>query len=331
MNGEKEAAVHWSKQKEQTAGYWHLKLLLILFKVLPMSFLRVMAFYIGFLYFVFSKKARTESRRFLLKVAPFVEDPITAKRCRSVFGPLRHIISFSITLVEKLQSWGGKISFMDINTKDDDVKEFSRLLESGQGAFLMSAHLGNFELMRALAHTKQSTKPSASKVPFTAIMDTQVTSHFTRMLNELNPQYSIDLVNTREIGPDAVIYLEEKIACGGIVTSAGDRTSVNSGDKNIMIPFLGEDAPFSPGIYYLAALMNAPVFFMFAMRRSDLSIKPQYDLFVHKNTLPLECSKKERMEKCAGLARSFAALMERYCKKYPFQWYNFYDFWSKGE
>ena len=96
-----------------------------------------------------------------------------------------------------------------------------------------------------------------------------------------------------------------------------------------MLPFLGKEAPFSSGVFYMAALMNAPVFFVFGLRRKTLSLKPQYDLHVHKSDLSFDCSRKQRFERSELLARSFAALLESHCKEQPFQWYNFYDFWSK--
>jgi len=321
--------LHWSRHKEKAAGYWHMKLLLVLFRLFPVIILRVLAFPVGFFYFLFSKKGRTESKCFLRKAAPFVTQHIAAKNCRSPFGPLRHIISFSLTLVEKLESWGGRFQFKHIHFQDDDINELIQELENGQGIFMITSHLGNIELLRGLASFNR-TKVSR-KTPITAVIDMKVSEKFSRMLKELNPQSSIDIINAGEIGPHTAVILEDKLAAGEIVTIAGDRTAAGShaDGKNLMIPFLGEDAPFSPGIFYLAALMRAPVYFVFALRRGDLSVLPEYDMYVHKSRVSLECSRKERFNQSALLARSFAALLESHCKETPFQWYNFYDFWSK--
>jgi len=339
MKEPEEPPLHWSRHKEKAAGYWHMKLLLILFRLFPAIILRVLAFPVGFLYFLFSKRGRTESKRFLRKAAPFVTQHGIARKCRSPFGPLRHIISFSLTLVEKLESWGGKFQFKRIHFQDDDIDEIVQELENGQGVFMITSHLGNIELFRGLASFNR-TKVSR-KTPVTAVIDTKVNEKFTRMLKELNPQSSMDIINAGEIGPHTAALLEDKLAAGEIVTIAGDRTAAdshaagsyaanaNGQGKNLMIPFLGEEAPFSPGIFYLAALMRAPVYFVFALRRGDLSVLPEYDMYVHKSRLSLECSRKERFNQSSLLAQSFAALLESYCKETPFQWYNFYDFWSK--
>jgi len=329
MEKTEETPLHWSQYKEKTAGYWHVKLILVLFKIFPIIILRILAFPVGFFYFLFSKKARTESKRFLQKAAPFVTQNDTAKKCRSPFGPLRHIVSFSLTLVEKLQSWGGKFQFKNIHFNDDDINDLINDLENGKGVFLITSHLGNIELLRGLASFNRTAV--SRKIPVTAIVDTKVSENFTRMLKELNPQSSFDIISAGETGPHTPIILEEKLEQGAMVTIAGDRTAAgNHTDvKNLIIPFLGSPAPFSPGIFYLAALLKAPVYFIFAIRRGELSIKPEYDMHVHKSTLSFECSRKERFTQSSLLAQSFASLLENYCKQTPFQWYNFYEFWSK--
>jgi predicted LPLAT superfamily acyltransferase len=322
------ASLHWSHQKEQAAGYWNVKFMLILFKLFPVLILRVLAFPVGFFYFLFAKKGRTESKRFLQIVVPCIDNPKTAKQCRSFFGPLRHIISFSLTLVEKLETWSGKFRFEAIHFQDDDIGELIKDMEGGKGVFLVTSHLGNIELLRGLARFNRTGV--SKKVPMTAIVDMKVTENFSRMLNELNPQSSLDIIGAEDIGPGTAALLEEKLAAGEIVTIAGDRTSANGADNSIMIPFCGKNAPFSLGAFYLAVLMRAPVYFIFALRRGDLSLNVKYDMHVHKSTLLFDCTKKERLVRSSELAQSYAALLEGYCKKKPFQWYNFYDFWSKG-
>jgi predicted LPLAT superfamily acyltransferase len=318
---------HWSQQKEKAAGYWLVKFTLILFRILPVVILRIVAFPVGFFYFIFSGSARKESYHFLQTAAPFINEPKTAQRCRSRFGPLRHIISFSLTLVEKIQSWGGKFTFKKIHFYDDDAAELKQNLENGKGACLITSHLGNMELLRGLAAFGRTGV--SKKVSVTAIEDVAVTAHFNRMLKDLNPESGVDLISVKDISPDTAIILEEKLASGELFAIAGDRTAEGKLD-NYTIQFFGKDAHFSSGPFYLAALMKAPVYFVFGVRRNDLSLAPQYDMHIIKSNIQLDCSRKERFERCYQLASSFAALLENYCKEHPFQWYNFYDFWYKG-
>ena len=323
-------SVHWSQQKEKTAGYWHVKFTLYLFKFFPVIILRILAFPVGFFYFLFSKNSRNLSKYYLEKAASFANDSKVVKKCRSFFAPLRHIVSFSLTLIEKIETWSGRFPFKNINFQNDDIVELIKDMENKRGVFLITSHLGNVELLRGLAGFNRTgvSRP----VPITAIIDKNVSKNFTRMLNELNPRSTLDIINAQEIGPDTASLLEEKLAAGEIVTIAGDRTAAGSPEKNLMIPFLGEEAPFSPGNFYLAVLLNAPVYFIFALRRGELSINPKYDMFVHKSKISRlqSLTKKERLIQCHEMVRSYAALLETHCKNHPFQWYNFYDFWLKG-
>ena len=326
MKEPKDAPLHWSQHKEHAAGYAQLKFLIILFRCFPVIILRIIAFPVGFFYFLFSKSGRTASRRFLQKISPMVEEPKLAKKCLSFFGPLRHIISFALALVERIQSWGGKYCLEDVHSYDDDIVELKRGLENGQGAFLIFSHLGNAELLRGLLNKDQTGV--SRKIPVTAIIDMKVSAHFSRMLKELNPQSSMDVIGADEIDPNSAVLIEDRIAAGGLVLVTGDRTSI--GGKNLMIPFLGKDAPFPSGVFYLAALINAPIYFVFGLRRKALSLKPEYNMYVHKNNLSFDCPRKEKLKRSVLLADSFVELLERYCKKQPYQWYNFFDFWQDG-
>jgi len=318
---------HWSRLDEQAVGYWQLKFVLFLFFIFPIVVLRIIAFPVGFFYFLFSRRGRNESKRYLQKLAPLVNDPKIAKQCRSFFGPLRHIVSFSLTLIDKLQSWGGKFQFKGIHFQDDDIGELKRELENEKGAFLIFSHHGNTELLRGLLHLGKTGV--SRKIPVTAIMDKKTTAHFNRMLNELNPQSGMDIIGSDEINPNTAILLEEKLASGGMVLIAGDRTPSDRNDKNIPITFLGKTAPFPSGAFYLASLLKAPVYFVFGVRRRDLSLKSEYDMHVHKSQISFDCSRKERIERSVFMAHSFASYLERYCKEQPFQWYNFFDFWQE--
>jgi predicted LPLAT superfamily acyltransferase len=320
---------HWSRLNEQAAGYWQLKFVLFLFFIFPVTVLRIIAFPVGFFYFLFSKRARTESKRYLQKIAPLLDDPKMQKRCGSFFGPLRHIVSFSLSLIEKLQSWGGKYPLKNIHFQDDDIAELMRELEDGKGTVLVFSHLGNSELLRGLLNLGKTGV--SRQIPVTAVMDKKVNAHFTRMLNELNPRSGMDIIGADEIGPQTAVLFEEKLASGEMVVIAGDRTAAKSDSKDLTIPFLGKEAPFPRGVFYLAAMMKAPVYFVFSLRRKDLSLNPEYDMHVYKCPLSFDCSRKERAEKSSQMAQSFASYLEGYCKEQPFQWYNFFDFWQEGE
>ncbi|MDR2247660.1 MAG: hypothetical protein LBE17_13480 [Treponema sp.] len=324
MSGEARRA-HWSEYREETAGYWHVKLILIFFKVFPVVLLRVIALGVSFFYYVFSERARSESRRYLERID-------VQRRCSGGAGqkplyPLAHIAAFSLSLIEKVEAWGGKALFNRVRFQEDDIGELIEGLEAGRGALLLTSHLGNIEFIRALAGFSRTGV--SRNIPVTVLVDFSVTGHFNRMIRELNPESWIQIVNVNEVGPGTVILLQERIARGELVAIAGDRTSANTRNKYFHLPFLGREAPFAYGSFLLAALLNAPSYFVFALRQNDLSLDSRYNMHIHKVPIGFDCSRKEREQRMEQLARQFAGWLEHYCMLHPYQWYNFYDFWAE--
>jgi predicted LPLAT superfamily acyltransferase len=311
---------HWSEYKEETAGYWNLKLLLVLFRLLPVIVLRIIAFPVSFFYYVFSKRAREESRRFLEKVSRLNE------MSSNKLHQLKHITSFSLSLVEKVEAWGGRVPFKRVCFQDDDIGALIKGLEKGEGALLVTSHLGNMELLRALA---VFSKTGVSRpVGVNILVDFTVTDQFNRMLRELNPDSMVQALSVKDIGPDTVILLQDRLAAGELVAIAGDRTSANTRNRYLRFPFLGVEAPFPYGPFLLAAILGAPVYFVFALRQRDISLSSRYNMHIHRCALSFDCSRKEREGRIRELAGLFAEKLEYYCKQHPYQWYNFYDFWA---
>jgi predicted LPLAT superfamily acyltransferase len=314
---------HWSEQKEQTAGYWHVRLLLIIFKAWPMFLMRLGAYPVALSYFLFSKKVRDDSRRFLKRVAA----------CFAAEGKVfpirvfRHILAFSLTVVEKVEAWGGKVMFDRVHFQDDDVGDLIATLDRGEGALLICSHLGNAELLRGLANFNRTgvSRP----VPVTSIVDFSVTAYFNRMLRELNPDSTLRVISANDIGPDTVILLQDRLAAGELVVIAGDRTAAKSRDKYFLLPFLNEDAPFAYGPFFLASLLNVPTYFVFALRQRDTSLASRYNMHIYKSAVSFDCSRRERADRVEALARFFVEKLEYHCRRHPYQWYNFYDFWAK--
>jgi predicted LPLAT superfamily acyltransferase len=274
---------HWSELPEQASRYWHVRLLLLLFKYLPMIIVRILTFPVTLSYFVVSKRSRDESRRYLERLAGALRRDGQGKKLRiSVF---RHFHAFALTVVEKVEAWGGKVSLSRIHFQEDDITDLRARLQRNEGALLICSHLGNIELLRALADFNRTGV--SKNIPVTSIVDFTVNAYFNRMLREVNPASAMHVISTGDIGPDTIILLQDRLAAGELVVITGDRTSAYTRDKYFLFPFLGEDAPFGYGPFFLSALLNAPTYFVFALRQKDVSLSSQYNMHVHKSPVLL--------------------------------------------
>ena len=89
------------------------------------------------------------------------------------------------------------------------------------------------------------------------------------------------------------------------------------------VPFLGSPAPFSTGPYILASIMECPVYLLSCVR-DGAGYRVALELFAEKIELP----RHSRQAAIAAHAARYAQWLEAQCLAYPYQFYNFYDFWS---
>lgn len=318
----KQPAERWYEMKEKRHAVG-LALTFALLKILPSAAVRAIAFPVGFFYWLFGKKTRAVSRHYLRQ--------LNALRVKNGQPPLKtstlkHIVSFAITLTEKLEVWAGKFSFRQIHFQDDDTGDLVQNLENGRGVMLFISHLGNSELLRGLAsaHETGVSKPFVVN----SIINTSVTAGFNALLKKINADATMNIISADDISPDTMIMLQEKVADGEMVVIAGDRTSAHTQTRFVAQDFLGEQAPFAYGAYLLCALLNVPTYFVFGMRQRDVSLRPQYDFYAHKNPVTFDCGRKEREERIRQTIAAYAHELERHCLAHPYQWYNFFDFWA---
>ena len=312
---------HWTEQKEVIKTNKPLKLLLVLFKHIPGVFVRALIYPVSFFYYVFVKEARESAAKYQKQLRTF-----TGRNIPSRISPYKQILSFALCILEKMEGWLGKIKFSKIQYHDDDITSILELLKEGKGAMLITSHLGNMELMRSLSDYNYQLV--GREVPVYVIMDMDVNSNFSQTLKSVNPKVSFNVISSNQIGPDSIVTLMEAVEQGALVVVAGDRTSPKSKEKVLRINFLGKEASFPYGVFLIPALMKVPVYFMFGLR-SKLSIfNPKQNVYIEKCHTDFNCPRSEREQRIIQCCGEFVARLEKYCILYPYQWYNFFDFWG---
>lgn len=318
---------NWWQKKESARTSFPILLMIFLVKILPFPLLAFFAFPISFCYFLFARSARAAVREFQKNAFSFYADP--SQRATRRVHPYRTFLSFAICLLEKVAGWAGKASLKNVIFCNDDVGALKEQLSCGHGAVLITSHLGNSELLRSLAGYNQTGVHK--EVGVTAIMDTEVTPHFTNAVARLNPHFSLDVMSSRTIGVDSIGVLQERIKEGGLVVIAGDRVSATAPGRTFTKSFLGKEAVFPFGSFFLASLLQAPVYFVFALRKRGTLFLPRYNMFVSKANIDFAGSRRERTVKTEALCTSFVKMLEQYAVQFPYQWYNFYSFWEQKD
>ena len=257
-------------------------------------------------FFLTHPQARRASRQFLAAAG----QPATFRQS------FRHFFSFSISILDKVAAWYAP-ERVPVALSEERRKLFLDTLAEGRGLLLLSAHLGNLELARAIA----TLMPG---VTINALVYSQNSQKLNAMLEETSEAYTLKLIYVEEIGPDTAVLLRSKVDAGEVVVIVGDRVPVMLGSRRVKAPFLGKPAPFAVGPYVLAHVLECPVLLFFCLREKT-GYKVYLETFADRIVLP----RKGRSEAAAAWAGRYAARLADYAARFPLQWYNFYDFWGR--
>lgn len=320
-----ERQLYWADKKEVVRTGRPLRFLFFLLTYIPAPVCKIIAYFVSFFFFLFGG-IRDECRIYQRRLKKYTDGQIPAR-----VSPYLQILSFSFCIIEKMQGWMGRIGFENIAFQDgdDDIGELLDRLRAGKGAFVISSHQGNMELLRSLANFDRTGV--GRKIQVTAIIEMKTTAQFGKILQEINPDVGYHVIAPESIGPDTICTLIDQIQGGGLVVCAGDRTSARTRGRFLTEKFLGEDAAFPYGAFLLAALLNEPVYFVFGLRTKTFSLSSKYSMFIKRSKINFDCPREERADRIKALCAEFVGLLEKYCRMFPYQWYNFYDFWLLPE
>ena len=304
----------WQKV-EEIGSISSLKLMAFLLKICPHWLIVCIAYPISFGYWICSKKAREAIRIFSKHLY---------KTCGKKVNSWKLILSFSITLIEKGESWSNKMKYKYFHFKDDDFNEYEAHLKTGKGAIVFVSHLGSSEQLRAISD-EMINRHIGHELPVLSIVDFDGTDKFNNMIKQINPSSMMNLMSIKDIDITSIEVMEDVLSKGGLVIIAGDR----SGSKNSKFTFLGDEASFPEGAFLIASLLNYPSFFISSLRTRNFGFRRSYEIFCDKisDGKVIE-SRKERRIAMTETMKKFVARLENLTIKYPYQWYNFYNFWS---
>lgn len=304
------APAHWATIGESTfgAGLW---LLYQLHHWLGRWPFRLAVVPVVAWYWATQPRARAASREFLAAAAARAGRPAPGR-----FAPLRHLLSFADTLLDKLLAMSGHYRFQHL--RFDGHEPVLQMLAERRGGLLVTAHVGCLELCQAGARRREDFR-------LTILVHTRHAEQFNRLLRKLGPDAGVELIQVTEITPATAALLAERVARGEFVAMAGDRVPVvPTAGSTVTLPFLGRDAPFPIGPYVLAMLLQCPLYFM-ACVREGAGHRVRFRHLAERVELP----RARRAQALAEHAARYVAALEATVLQAPFEWFNFFPFWDQ--
>lgn len=316
-------ADHWSKEKEYAKTNFPIMLTLLLVKTLPEVVVNSIALFVSFFYFLFARKPVGHAVEFQKRLKFFTD----GKNPKRISG-YKSILSFSLSLIERLSSWTGKNRKNKKIVRMEQSQDAKNLTMQKNGAIIFGSHLGNIDFMRSLALERKFT--DGIKPAINIIIEKNSSQKFSSMINRVNSDFYLNAIDPSEISPATICMLQDKLAAGELLFATCDRTSAGTKERTITQNFLGQSAKFPYGVFLMATLLKVPVFYIYGLREKTFMFHSRNVLYVKQSKINLESStRKDREKIIESLCREYAENLESFCKIAPFQWYNFFDFWQK--
>ena len=257
-------------------------------------------------FLAFAPAARRTSRNYLQRVfkLPFP----AAVSWRQLF---RHFLSFASVIHDRVYLVNDRFELFDIRIYNEAL--IDAIMTDGQGVFLLGAHMGSFEVLRAIGRKQPGLRVAMA-------MYEENARKINAALGAINPNAQQDIIALGHI--DSMIKVHDLLAQGSVVGMLGDRSLGN--DATRAVEFLGASAELPLGPFRMAAIMKRPVLFMTGLYRGG----NRYD--IHFETLAdfSVVAPRGRTLSVQTAMRRYAALMEQHCYSAPYNWFNFFDFWQ---
>jgi predicted LPLAT superfamily acyltransferase len=103
----------------------------------------------------------------------------------------------------------------------------------------------------------------------------------------------------------------------------GDRVWESELERSVSVPFLGRRARFPLGPFLLQAALGCPLFLTACIRTGPGHYSALIQPFAPAGVVP----RRDRTRRAEDLARRYAAALEEWCVRTPYQWFNFFEFW----
>jgi predicted LPLAT superfamily acyltransferase len=222
----------------------------------------------------------------------------------------RHFYSFASTIHDRIFLLNGRFDLFQVEVHGEDV--IQDVLSAGRGAILMGAHLGSFEVVRAIGRRQPGLRVAM-------VMYEENARKLNAVLAAINPAAVQDIIPLGQI--DSMLRVQASLDQGMVLGVLGDRTL--GGDPTLRVPFLGADAEFPLGPMRLAAMLKRPVLFMCGLYLGGNRYAIHFEQLADFSAL----ERSGRDAAIQGAVAAYAACLERHCRAAPCNWFNFFDFW----
>lgn len=303
---------NWSQIKER-GNKFGIYITFFFYKLLKKRLTQILLQPVLFYFFSTDKKGRDASREYLNK--------IYKNKSHLSFKPglaaaFIHYNSFASSLLDQIGiRMSGKRN--DFKISLSGYEEVETLLRNNKGAVFIGAHFGNFDVIRLLA------KDPSMKLK--VLMYRKHAQMINGLFSRINDQKDDGIIEIESINAASACMLADYVENGGFLGILADRIPPGSENRVLRYPFLGEEASFPQGPWILASILKCPVIFFYAASTGTEKYVIHFSRLFEKVSI----SSGNRERDIRTYLGDYVNKLENACCSFPYQWYNFYNFWKE--
>ena len=292
----------WTRNPERST-LWALRGMAKLSMVIGRRISRLSIYPVTAYFMCFAPGARRASLDYLRRVLGHRASPLDG---------FRQVSTFAGTVHDRIFLINDRFDLFDIRIHGGEIMK--DLLAQRRGAFLIGAHLGSFEVLSAVGRQMAGMRASM-------LMYEENARKINATIEAINPKALLDIIPMGRV--DSMLKVRQRLDDGEMVGLLADRTPAD--ETTVELPFLGAPAPFPVGPFRLAALMRRPVIFMTGIYSGGNRYDVHFETLADFSTV----SRAEREATIEAAMKRYVALLEKHCRASPYNWFNFFPFWSE--
>ncbi len=183
------------------------------------------------------------------------------------------------------------------------------------GGLLISAHIGSWEIAGNFLYRVDKR--------FNIVMLDEEHQKIKNYMDDVLSDKNLHVIPIKE-DLSHLLAIKNALENKELVAIHADRYI--EGSKTIRHEFLGKEALFPEGPFYLAARFGAPVTFVFAVKETG-----KHYHFIATPAKRYETTSKRSISEddLRPMIKDYICQMERIIREYPLQWFNYHRFWEE--
>lgn len=219
---------------------------------------------------------------------------------KSIVKLFIHFYTFGQAIIDKIALKHGISSYYTFDY--GNYTEFLNVLDSGKGCIIIGAHVGSWEV--GTPYFREYGKN------INIVMLDAEYNKIKSVIEEGAEKRDYKIIPLGNDGLESILRIKKALDDKEYVCLQGDRYMDESNSDELT--FMGRKARFPRGLFVMCEKLRVPVVFYYAMR--EKGGKYRFIFEVAGNDMPIR--------------GKYIHSLEQIVKKYPQQWFNFYEFWE---